>query len=87
MNLFKCVGDFSEEEQANSTVSFEEFHQICNKFLIKAIESGDWYIWGAEVERNIVSHMYLQFIHKVPRPGIAKSLLRLRYQCLYSTFF
>ncbi|MNI18178.1 Acetyltransferase (GNAT) family protein [compost metagenome] len=23
----------------------------------------------AEVEKNIVSHMYLQLIHKVPRPG------------------
>ncbi|WP_249266972.1 GNAT family N-acetyltransferase [Paenibacillus sp. HGF7] len=37
--------------------------------MIKAIESGNWYIGVAEAQKNIVSHMYLQLIHKVPRPG------------------
>ncbi|SHE15110.1 Acetyltransferase (GNAT) family [Chlamydia abortus] len=66
--LVQMRWDFSEEE-ASSSVSFEEFHQICSEFLVKALESGDWYIWIAEVENKIVSHMYLQLIHKVPRPG------------------
>ncbi|WP_068617722.1 GNAT family N-acetyltransferase [Paenibacillus tuaregi] len=67
--LVKMRWDFSMEDNGVSTVSFEEFHQICSEFLVKAIESRDWYIWVAEVEKNIVSHMYLQLIHKVPRPG------------------
>lgn len=50
-------------------VSFKEFQPICREFLMKAINSGDWHIWVAEAEASIVSHMYLQFIHKVPRPG------------------
>lgn len=66
--LVQMRWDFSEEE-ASSSVGFEEFHRICSEFLVKALESGDWYIWIAEVENKIVSHMYLQLIHKVPRPG------------------
>lgn len=67
--LVQMRWDFSKEDYGNSSASFEEFHQICSEFLVKAIEGGDWYIWVAEVERSIVSHMYLQLIHKVPRPG------------------
>lgn len=67
--LVQMRWDFSEEDYPDSMVSFEEFHQICSGFLIKAIESGNWIIWVAEADKNIVSHMYLQLIHKVPRPG------------------
>lgn len=65
--LIQMRWDFSEDERNNSAVKFEEFHQICGKFLVNAIKSGNWCIWVAEVEKNIVSHMYLQLIHKVPR--------------------
>lgn len=68
-NLVQMRWDFSEDEHINDIVSFEEFHKICSEFLIKAISGGEWYIWVAEIEKNIVSHMYLQLIHKVPRPG------------------
>ena len=67
--LVQMRWDFSEEEHANSVVTFEEFNQICSEFLLKAIQSGDWYIWIAESGGSLVSHMYLQLIHKVPRPG------------------
>jgi GNAT superfamily N-acetyltransferase len=67
--LVQMRWDFSEEEHANQRVTFEGFSQVCSEFLVKAIESGDWYIWVAEINGNLVSHMYLQFIHKVPRPG------------------
>ncbi|WP_223275634.1 GNAT family N-acetyltransferase [Paenibacillus elgii] len=66
--LVRMRWDFSEEGYT-SAVSFKEFYPICREFLIKAMGSGDWYIWVAEVEKSIVSHMYLQLIHKVPRPG------------------
>ncbi|MCG7385492.1 GNAT family N-acetyltransferase [Paenibacillus sp. ACRRY] len=67
--LVQMRWDFSEEEHANNVVTFEEFNQICSEFLLKAIQSGDWYIWIAESGGSLVSHMYLQLIHKVPRPG------------------
>ncbi|MCY9662651.1 GNAT family N-acetyltransferase [Paenibacillus chondroitinus] len=67
--LVQMRWDFSIEDYGVSTVRFSEFHHTCSQFLVKAFESGDWYIWLAEVERKIVSHMYVQLIHKVPRPG------------------
>lgn len=67
--LVQMRWDFSLEGKTINSVSFEEFNQICSEFLMKAIKSGDWYIWVAEVEGRLVSHMYLQLIHKVPRPG------------------
>ena len=67
--LVQMRWDFSAEDYGVSTVSFEEFYQICSGFLINAIESGNWYIWVAEAGGKLVSHMYLQLIHKVPRPG------------------
>lgn len=67
--LVQMRWDFSIEDYGESTVSFEAFQLTCRGFLIKALESGDWYIWVAEVDKSIVSHMYLQLIHKVPRPG------------------
>lgn len=66
--LVQMRWDFSEEDYGDSTVSFEDFHQICSEFLRTTINSGDWFIWVAEVDNKIVSHMYLQLIHKVPRP-------------------
>jgi len=67
--LVQLRWDFSNEERNDPADSFEDFQQICSAFLGKAIGGGDWYIWVAEVEGKLVSHMYLQLIHKVPRPG------------------
>ncbi|WP_308635534.1 GNAT family N-acetyltransferase [Paenibacillus silvisoli] len=64
--LVQMRWEFSEPDPS---VGFEAFHETCGEFLNRAINSGDWYIWAAEVEGAIVSHMYLQLIHKVPRPG------------------
>jgi GNAT superfamily N-acetyltransferase len=32
------------------------------------IESGRWSIWVAEVDREIVSHMFVGLVDKIPRP-------------------
>lgn len=61
--------DFSEEERIDTVITSEEFNQVCSAFLVKAIQSGDWYMWVAEISGSLASHMYLQLIHKVPRPG------------------
>ncbi|WP_028560150.1 GNAT family N-acetyltransferase [Paenibacillus pinihumi] len=70
--LVQMRWDFSVEDYDESPEPFEEFYQTCSAFLTQALEGGDWYIWVAEVEKRIVSHMYLQRIHKVPRPGKSK---------------
>ncbi|WP_054029052.1 GNAT family N-acetyltransferase [Bacillus sp. FJAT-28004] len=67
--LVRMRWEFSEEENSDITLNYEEFHQTCSEFLVKAIKSGNWYIWVAEDSGIIVSHMYLQLIHKIPRPG------------------
>lgn len=67
--LVQMRWDFTAEDQDLNAINFEEFHQTCSGFLVKAIETGDWYIWIAEIDNKIVAHMYLQLIHKIPRPG------------------
>ncbi|WJH35345.1 GNAT family N-acetyltransferase [Paenibacillus sp. CC-CFT747] len=61
--------DYSVEETGTQGLDREEFHRTCTGFLEKALGSGNWFIWVAEAEGRLVSHMYLQLIHKVPRPG------------------
>lgn len=36
---------------------------------MNALNSEQWCIWLAEVEGEIVSHIYIELINKVPRPG------------------
>ncbi|MZQ86747.1 GNAT family N-acetyltransferase [Paenibacillus sp. 5J-6] len=67
--LVQLRWDFTAEDQDLNAVNLEEFYETCSGFLVRAIESGDWYIWIAEIDSKIVSHMYLQLIHKIPRPG------------------
>jgi GNAT superfamily N-acetyltransferase len=67
--LIRMRWDYTLEEQPNAAFDEVEFHQICRNFLERALSGGDWHIWIAETEAKIVSHMYLQLIHKVPRPG------------------
>ncbi|MET3292310.1 UNVERIFIED_CONTAM: GNAT superfamily N-acetyltransferase [Brevibacillus sp. OAP136] len=67
--LVRMRWDFSQEENPQHSVDYREFYPVCSAFLQKALTSGDWYIWIAEKDDRIVSNMYLQLIHKVPRPG------------------
>lgn len=47
-----------------STIRFILFE--CRSFLLEAINSNRWFIWVAEADAQILSHVY---IDKVPRPG------------------
>ena len=48
-------------------------------FLGNAINSGQWIIWVAEENKRVVSHIYIELIQKVPRPG------RFTYPFAYMT--
>ncbi|WP_342598017.1 GNAT family N-acetyltransferase [Psychrobacillus sp. FSL H8-0483] len=70
--LIQMRWDFTFED--NETKTFEEsdlevFKIECRSFLENAIESETWFIWVAEKESKIVSHIYIELIQKVPRPG------------------
>ncbi|MGG1662985.1 N-acetyltransferase family protein [Brevibacillus sp. NRS-1366] len=69
--LVRMRWDFSEEERVSES-DHSDFFRTCGEFLTQAIHGGDWFIWVAEAEGKLVSHMYLQLIHKVPRPGKSK---------------
>ncbi|WP_442600687.1 GNAT family N-acetyltransferase [Paenibacillus sp. KN14-4R] len=48
---------------------YEEFYSECKQFLTSALKSKNWFVWVADVDGRIVSHVYLELVQKVPRPG------------------
>ncbi len=72
--------DFTVEyDESKKDSSLEDFQQECQSFLEKAMNSDQWFIWVAEINGQIVSHIYIELIHKVPRPG------RITYPFAYMT--
>jgi len=70
--LIKMRLDFTLEYSTNLIISesmYEEYYKETKLFLEKAIESKQWFIWIVEVNNEVVSHIFLELIHKVPRPG------------------
>ncbi|SER57823.1 GNAT family N-acetyltransferase [Salipaludibacillus aurantiacus] len=71
--LVKMRWDFTLETSHNRSVikeaSYCQFENECEDFLIKALESRQWAIWVAESEGQIISHIYIELVEKVPRPG------------------
>lgn len=53
--------------------------EFAGERLTQALSSGKWFIWVAEVEGRIVSHIFVELIEKVPRPG------RITYPFAYMT--
>ncbi|GGA28984.1 GNAT family N-acetyltransferase [Psychrobacillus lasiicapitis] len=80
--LIQMRWDFTLED--NKTKIFtesdlESFKSECRTFLESALISDTWFIWVAEEDAKIVSHIYIQLIEKVPRPG------RITYPFAYMT--
>jgi len=46
----------------------DAFIPVMLEFLEHAYQSGQWVMWLAEEEGEIVSHVYIERIRKVPRP-------------------
>ncbi|WP_052342790.1 GNAT family N-acetyltransferase [Bacillus sp. EB01] len=68
-----------EFDESKKDESFEEFEKECQTFLENALNSNQWFIWVAEDHKKIVSHIYIEVIQKVPRPG------RVTHPFLYMT--
>ncbi|RCW76812.1 GNAT family N-acetyltransferase [Saliterribacillus persicus] len=58
-----------EYDESKRKSSFDDFEKECQSFLENAIESDQWFIWVAEENGKVVSHIYIELIQKVPRPG------------------
>ncbi|PGS56564.1 GNAT family N-acetyltransferase [Bacillus sp. AFS041924] len=70
--LIKMRWDFTLEDDRSGRMKdcdYTSFYDECRDFLLSAIKSEQWYIWIAEVEGTIVSHIYIKLVQKVPRPG------------------
>jgi GNAT superfamily N-acetyltransferase len=46
-----------------------DFVEACALFLQRGLAQRNWAYWVAEAEREIVSHLFVQFVEKVPKPG------------------
>jgi GNAT superfamily N-acetyltransferase len=67
--LARLRWDFSPDEVAASGQSFAEFRRGFSDFLRGALASSNWVVWVAESEQRLIANIYVQIIHKVPRPG------------------
>jgi GNAT superfamily N-acetyltransferase len=67
--------DFSCEYDESITLDdYPEFAIRCETFLRAAMTSeSNWRIWVAESDGQIVAHMFVQLVEKVPRPGRVSS--------------
>jgi len=68
--LIKMRWDFTiEHDKSKKAASFTYFQKDCQSFFEKALTSGQWFVWVVEEEGKIVSHICIELIQKVPRPG------------------
>ncbi|WP_026907276.1 GNAT family N-acetyltransferase [Paucisalibacillus globulus] len=68
--LIKMRWDFTiEHDESKANESYDDFEKECQTFLKNALNGRDWFIWVAEENDRVVSHIYIELIQKVPRPG------------------
>jgi GNAT superfamily N-acetyltransferase len=71
--------EFTFEHQPEVQDDYGLFAMECRTFLEQAIRGDRWHIWVAELDGVIASHIYINLIDKVPRPG------RITYPFAYMT--
>jgi GNAT superfamily N-acetyltransferase len=69
--LINMRWDFTLEDYPEMGVGIEysSFEEECRVFLKNALEGSQWKIWVAEENGQVVSHIFIELINKVPRPG------------------
>ncbi len=69
--LIRMRWDFTNEYNKNKIEEnqYEYFYMECKSFLLDAISSNRWFVWVADSDGQILSHVYIELINKVPRPG------------------
>jgi GNAT superfamily N-acetyltransferase len=59
---------FTFEDLEPSATRRDDFEQAFEEIVGAGISSGRWTVWVAETEGEIVSHVYVGLIEKIPRP-------------------
>jgi GNAT superfamily N-acetyltransferase len=68
--LIQMRWDFTiEHDESKKEASFNDFALECQAFLENALKGNQWFIWVAEENERLVSHIFIELIYKVPRPG------------------
>jgi GNAT superfamily N-acetyltransferase len=69
--LIRMRWDFTNEyrEIKIEEDQYEGFYLECKHFLTEALRSNKWFVWVADFNGLIISHIYIELIDKVPRPG------------------
>ncbi|MGG4351056.1 GNAT family N-acetyltransferase [Paenibacillus lautus] len=70
--LIRMRWDFTLEDDLDGKLQneiYSDFYEECYEFLLNAFQSDIWKIWVAEEDGMVVSNIYIELIHKVPRPG------------------
>ncbi|SDE43936.1 Ribosomal protein S18 acetylase RimI [Paenibacillus sp. UNCCL117] len=71
--LIKMRYDFTAEFKELEPNLYESFSVECRLFFEEMFESDRWTVWVAEIEGKIVSHVFVEIIDTIPRPGRSKS--------------
>lgn len=58
----------TESPHAAPAYTLEEFTAACTAFLQRVLSSGFWVVWLAEEDGQIISHLFIQIIEKMPNP-------------------
>jgi GNAT superfamily N-acetyltransferase len=65
--------DFTLEDHDHpelfTSAEYLEFDKECKRFLENELGGEKWFFWVAELGGRIVSHIFIELVHKVPRPG------------------
>lgn len=59
---------FTFEDPEASATPRDDFEQAFEEIVGAGIASGRWTVWLAEADGEIVSHVYVGLIEKIPRP-------------------
>ena len=68
--LIKMSWDYiNEHAESEMKCTFQKFRKEYHSFFEKALTSGQWFVWVVEEAGKLVSHIYIELIQKVLRPG------------------
>jgi GNAT superfamily N-acetyltransferase len=59
---------FTLEDLEPNAVLQAGYEEECRAFVLDAIKGGRWHVWVAEEDDEIVSHLFVALVDKVPRP-------------------
>lgn len=71
--LIKMRYDFSMEGKEKQPELYKSFYEECALFFEEMYASNRWIVWVAEVEDQIASHVFIELVDTVPRPGRKKT--------------